>query len=110
MLTIDQYIKKTTDRYASREKIEWANFWYDYANDNEKRRILMIGDSTVRMVRSTFSEVHKVAVDMIGSSSNLHDVLFRAQINAFFASGEYSYDAIFIQLGHHFRKNDFGGG
>lgn len=110
MLTINQYIKETTDEYISRENTEWANFWYDCACDSTKKRILMIGDSTVRMIRSTFSEVYGIAVDMIGSSSNLHDVLFKAQIDAFFASKKYSYDAVFIQLGHHFRKNDSGGG
>lgn len=110
MRTINQYIKRTTDEPIAREDTEWANFWYDYARDSSKKRILMIGDSTTRMVRSTFSEIYGIAVDMIGSSSNLHDILFKAQIDAFFASKCYLYDAIFIQLGHHFKKNDCGGG
>ena len=46
---------------------------------------------------------------MIGSSSNLHDILFKAQVDAFFSSERYSYDAIFIQVGDHFKKNDRGG-
>lgn len=43
----------------------------------------MIGDSTIRMIRSTFSEIYGIAVDMIGSSSNLHNIFFKAQIDAF---------------------------
>ena len=110
MLTINHYIKNTTDKYISRENIEWSNFWYDYANRSEKKRVLLIGDSTIRMVRSTFSKKYNIAADMIGSSSNLHDILFKAQVDAFFSSERYSYDAIFIQVGDHFKKNDRGGG
>lgn len=38
MLTINHYIKNTTDKYISRENIEWSNFWYDYANSSEKKK------------------------------------------------------------------------
>lgn len=71
-------------------------------------RILLIGDSTVRMVRSTFERETSLPVDMIGTSCGLHDVMFLAQIEAFFCSTQYQYSTIFVQLGHHSIKGESG--
>ncbi len=97
------------DGLKGRESIEWSNFWYSQSNsDHQSDRILLIGDSTVRMIRSTFERYQRCPVDMIGSSSGLHDILFIRQIDAFFASSEYRYSAIFIQMGHHSIRGDGG--
>lgn len=108
MKRISEYIKRSVDEFSGREDIEWANFWYDYANDSEKKRILLVGDSTARMVRSTFSQKYGIAVDLLGTSAGLHDVLLKSQIEAFFASNKYLYEAIFVQVGHHGIITDSG--
>ncbi len=99
----------THDNPQGREGLEWANFWYSQTNDNKhERRVLMIGDSTVRMVRSTFERLAKCPVDMIGTSSGLHDILFIAQVEAFFVQQSYQYSHVYIQMGHHSITNDDG--
>lgn len=102
------YVNRVHDNIKGREKVEWANYWYDFANKESNKRILLIGDSTVRMVRSTLSRIACCPVDMIGTSSGLHDSLFIAQMDAFFSSDMYLYDIIYIQLGHHSRVGDTG--
>lgn len=103
MNLISNYISPSHDRLEGRESIEWANFWYSRANSlyDNGSRILLVGDSTVRMVRSTFENVTHVPVDMIGTSCGLNDILFLSQMDAFFVSSQYKYTAIFIQMGHH---------
>lgn len=101
-------IKNMHDLLSAREPIEWSNMWYSCANCNSDERILLLGDSTARMVRSTFERETNRPVDLFGCSYGLHDVLFWTQLSSFFASVNYRYDTIFIQLGHHSRINDFG--
>ena len=98
------------DAYPAREDIEWSNFWWDSANKKTEKRYLLIGDSTIRMVRHALADALKCPVDMIGSSSNIDDILFVSQVDAFFASSLYRrYDAIFVQMGHHGRIGRDGG-
>lgn len=97
------------DGLQGRESIEWSNFWYSQSNSApQSSRILLIGDSTARMIRSTFERYQRCPVDMIGSSCGLHDILFIRQIDAFFASSEYRYSAIYIQMGHHSIRGEGG--
>lgn len=102
------YLDDVHDKISGRERLEWANAWYDSTNKNVEKRVLLIGDSTVRMVRSTFAEKSGYAVDMLGLSSGLHDVIFQNQIDAFFASDKYHYSTIFVQIGHHSRIGEEG--
>lgn len=101
-------IEDVHDNISGRERLEWSNFWYDSTNKDVSRRILLIGDSTVRMVRSTFAEKTGYAVDMLGVSSGMHDVFFQSQVDAFFCSTKYKYITIFVQIGHHSRVGDYG--
>ena len=103
-----EYSVKTHDNIIGHENTEWSNFWYDNANSNSQHRILLIGDSTVRMVRSKFAKMANCPVDMLGTSSGLHDLLFVQQVNAFFSSVSYKWDLIYVQLRHHSRINEFG--
>lgn len=99
--TMQSYRELIGDTYkglGAKEPVEWSNFWFDAADRSEKRRFLLIGDSTVRMVRSTFAAVAGCPVDMLGSSSSLDDELFVIQTDAFFRSVPYSYEAIFVQM------------
>lgn len=83
-MNIEKCIKNKSSFLTEREDIEWPNFWIDRANDNSSKRILLIGDSTSRMIRSTFSKISGSPVDLLATSSALHDELFINQINAFF--------------------------
>ena len=92
-----------------REEVEWNNFWRDRANEESNSRILLIGDSTARMVRSTLASLTGRPVDLFATSSGLHDSLFINQMDCFFSSIEYKYSHIFVQLGHH-AELGLGGG
>ena len=94
--------------FEGREGIEWSNFWYDNANTYSRQRVLLIGDSTSRMVRSAFAKKLGIPVDLFATSSALDDQLFVNQLHCFFDESIYKYDVIFVQLGHHARKNKFG--
>lgn len=91
-----------------RENPEWSNFWYDDADDNSKKRYLIVGDSTARMVRSTFAKLSHSPCDLLGTSCALDDELFVNQLEAFFNNTIYKYDIIYVQLGHHSRINKNG--
>ena len=100
MKTYREHLKKIYNNIEDREQIEWGNSWIDNANTNNKR-ILLIGESTVRMVRSVLACISGYSVDMIGTSSRLDDELFVNQIDSFFNNFIYKYDAILVQIGHH---------
>lgn len=102
-------IKSPYNGFKGREGLEWSNIWIDSANIETSRRILLIGDSTIRMIRSTLANRINFPVDMIGTSSRLDDILFINLVDAFFENTIYSYDTIVIQLGHHGRTNIDGG-
>lgn len=87
--------------YNEREEIEWANFWIDQADQERKDRILLIGDSTARMVRSCLAKCTGRPVDLLASSSSFHDSMFINQMDCFFSEKGYEYDTIFVQVGHH---------
>lgn len=108
-MNIEKYIKNRSSFLTEREDIEWSNFWIDRANTKSSKRILLIGDSTSRMIRSTFSKISGCPVDLLATSSALHDELFINQINAFFNQSKYKYETIFVQLGHHAVYNKMGG-
>lgn len=108
MRHLNDYITSTHDQLKGREEIEWLNFWYSEANSTPPYRIIFIGDSTGRMIRSTLEKQLKAPVDFIGTSCGLHDVLFVSQIDSFFSSSKYIYSAIFVQLGHHSIRNGEG--
>lgn len=92
-----------------REDIEWSNCWWDNATISSGNRLLLVGDSTVRMVRSTLAHEINAPVDMLGTSSNLHDDLIIKLFDYFFSFPEYTpYKTIFVQLGHHGRIGRLG--
>lgn len=91
-----------------RADLEWSNTWIDKANlinleksNSSGGRILLIGDSVIRMARSNLADIENVPVDMIASSYNLDDPLFIGMIDNFFASERYNYEVVFVQISHH---------
>lgn len=109
MRSLRMFLTNVVDGKGGREPLEWSNIWIDSANVDVENKILMIGDSTARMVRSTFAKVANKPVDMIGTSSPINDVLFVDLIDYFFRNSQCKYEAIFVQLGHHGRTS-LGGG
>lgn len=111
---IEDLIEKKTSNmkylnsYADKETTEWANFWYDKANHKSDRRILLIGDSVSRQIRSTMSALLQCPVDLFATSAALRDRMFWDQLKCFFENGLYSYEAIFIWVGNHSRRNEDG--
>lgn len=87
--------------YQGRERTEWSNTWIDKASDDIDNRILLIGDSTSRLIRSTMASVTGRPVDMIGSSFAIDDELFVNLIDSFFLNTIYKYNTIYIQIGTH---------
>lgn len=108
MKGFSSYIYYSHNNPCGRENIEWSNFWYSNANKEIGRRILLVGDSTARMVRSTLEELSGIPIDMLGTSCGLHDIMFVKQVDAFFYSNELRYDTVFIQLGQHSNYNEYG--
>lgn len=104
MKTYREHLKRVYNNTHDREPIEWGNTWIDKAPDTSTKRILLVGESTSRMVRSTLARLSGYAVDMIGTSSRLDDELFVNQIDSYFNNFTYRYDAIVIQIGHHGRE------
>lgn len=97
---------------SARERLEWVNFWIDQANEaNVKERILLVGDSTSRVIRRTMSESFGgVPVDLFATSAALRDVIYWDQLEDFFKHNTYKYDYIFVQVGNHSRINENGDG
>lgn len=91
-----KFIENISNIYSYREGCEWSNFLFDRATDEKSKRYLIIGNSTARMVRSTFAKLMQAPVDMLGTSSAIDDELFVNQIDAFFNNSLYRYDAIFV--------------
>lgn len=104
MKNLDFYVTPENS-LDNRENIEWSNFWIDSANYGGGR-ILLIGDSTARMIRSTLAKEMGRPIDLLASSSCLYDELFINQVNCFFRNTLYHYDCIFVQLGIHGKFND----
>ena len=104
MKTYRELLKKIYNNIEDREPIEWGNTWIDKPYTNDTKRILLVGESTSRMVRSTLARISGYAVDMIGTSSRIDDELFVNQIDSYFNNFLYKYDAIVIQIGHHGRE------
>ncbi|MBO4670281.1 MAG: hypothetical protein J5640_00345 [Bacteroidales bacterium] len=98
-----------TDSLKAREEVEWLNFWYDDADKESQRRVLFLGDSTLREVRSTAKARLGCPVDFFGSSFALRDVMFWKQLDTFFDSPYARYDIIVIQTGNHSRISADGG-
>lgn len=84
-----------------REEIEWTNTWIDKANTNNSR-ILFIGDSVTRQLRSELSRFlfEELPVDLYASSYALNDAIFWTSVEQFLNSG-YTYEIIIIHYGFH---------
>lgn len=108
MKSYREYIGTAYSGLSGREGTEWSNFWFDRSDSQEGGRILLVGDSTSRKVRSTLARMSGRPVDLLGSSSALDDELFVSQVDCFFTGTLYRYDIIFVQVGNHSRISKDG--
>lgn len=86
-----------------REEIEWTNSWIEDANQPDKRRLLLVGDSVTRQIRKTVSAVvveRGISVDLLACSYSFFDSRFFEEIKHFF-SGDYQYEVIVLMDIHH---------
>lgn len=86
--------------YRDREDIEWTNTWVEACLEPNKPRMLLIGDSVTRELRSEMSTLYpKYAFDYIGTSSSFDDPCFYNVFEAFFKNNFYKYNQIFCNIG-----------
>ena len=108
MNRFNDYVPFLFSSPSGRENVEWCNFWFDQANSTGlQQRILLIGSSTQRKLRSLISKAYKCPVDLFASSAPLHDSMFACQLDAFFMN-DFKYDKIFVQVGCHNIIHDGG--
>lgn len=85
----------------NRKRIEWSNFWWENAN-KDCSRILLLGDSVTRGYRSSLNGIFEntgYVVDLCAFSASITDGMTDKMIDGFFSFQEYSYEYIGIQLG-----------
>lgn len=96
-------VKVKKEKIAGREYIEWVNFWWESAN-KESKRILLIGDSVTRGYRSKLNKIllaYGYVVDLFAVSMSITDELFMKMLNSFFSVEEYKYDIVCFQVSQH---------
>lgn len=90
-----------------REYIEWSNIWIEDAANENRNRILLIGDSVTRQFRSTLSSLTQekgYSVDLLAMSHSIHDRMAYDKIQFFFEIAQknsYNYEYILFQVGYH---------
>ena len=87
--------------FHNREKYEWANFWWNDANDPSRPRVLLVGDSIANGCSGVvFRELSDVAlVDKFVSSKNVKDPALLKEMR--YMLGEYKYNVIHFNHGLH---------
>ena len=72
MKKYSEIINVTYNGFKGREPLEWSNCWIDSANVESEKRILLIGDSTVRMITSNYED-NKLSVVINGYNGNIRE-------------------------------------
>ena len=86
---------------CNREKTEWVNYMWHNANDDNAKRILLVGDSITNGIYNDVSDLlqNYVAVDLLASSRVVTDPVFDADLEA--ALVDYSHEIIYFNNGLH---------
>ncbi len=100
MCTVSSSLVNGVD-YSNREKYEWANFWWNEANDPLRPRVLLVGDSIANGCSNVvFRELADVAlVDKFVSSKNVKDPALLKEMR--YMLSEYNYNVIHFNHGLH---------
>lgn len=100
--TYKEMLEDKNFKQPEREELEWSNFWYNIKDEYKSgKRILLMGDSNMRMVRSRLQKAISCPTDLFATSSSFADKLFASQVDAFFCDNTKHYDAIMVQYGYH---------
>jgi hypothetical protein len=84
-----------------REQYEWANIWWDHADDLDSGRVLLIGDS-ISVGYTAVVTRHlegRARVDRLGTSRSITDPAFTKEL--FYLLGEFGYRVIHFNNGLH---------
>jgi hypothetical protein len=89
-----------------REQIEWLNYWIEDADMEDKKRVLLIGDSVARDYRKPLNrmlENEGYVVDLLAMSFSIFDKKFIEEIEHFFNTigCQYQYQYILCNFGCH---------
>lgn len=88
----------------TREEVEWLNYWIQDANDRDKKRILLLGDSVARGYRRTLNtmlQTEHCAVDLLAASYSVLDHSLLEELEHFVSTIGYDYQSIVFQMGFH---------
>lgn len=94
----------------TREKYEWTNCWWEEADNNERSRILLIGDSITVGYRPCVQENlrGKYLIDMFTTSKSIDDSSFTKELQ--YILSEYPYALIHFNNGlhgKHVKQNEY---
>lgn len=96
--------EKIVMKIESRESIEWLNYWIEDANNLDKKRILIIGDSVARDCRTILNKIvqkENFVVDLLAMSYSIFDIALIEEIEHFIKSIVYKYQFILFNMGAH---------
>lgn len=102
-----------TGKVSELETIEWDDLWFQNADDTEnKKRILLIGDSITRAYRPFLNELLKgeIYADQLATSKALNNKNFKSLIDYTMCQLDKEYDAVVFNNaahGHHLDKQSY---
>jgi lysophospholipase L1-like esterase len=85
------------------EQYEWCDFWWQDAPLNDKKRVLLVGDSISRAYRPYVNEQLKgeIYADQLSSSRALDNPIFIIELDHMLKLNNVKYDAIHFNNGLH---------
>ncbi len=85
------------------EEYEWCNFWFDRANDQTRRRILLVGDSITNSYRHSLTQSlgYEYCVDMIASSRSIDNPIIQNELDYMLKMNGFDYECIHFNNGLH---------
>lgn len=85
------------------EKYEWCDFWWEEADKQDERRVLLIGDSIVRGYKPFVNELLKgtAHVDMLATSKAVDNPDIFKEIGYILDQKRHRYDAVVFNNGLH---------
>lgn len=88
-------------QHMQREKYEWAQLWWDNADDNKIKRILLVGDSISvgyrEGVQKLFGDTY--AIDLLATSKGINDPGFIKELE--YMLSQYDYEVVHFNNGIH---------
>jgi hypothetical protein len=85
------------------EQFEWCDFWWQEAPQQDKKRVLLVGDSISRAYRPYVNEQFKgeIYADQLASSRALDNPAFLFELDYMLKLNNVKYDAIHFNNGLH---------